>query len=136
MVQITNRNQDVAVFYPSDSLLLRMVEWLRGTDSFSLRLVTSPQPACIQHVLGATTIAVVDATGQAANATAALEQCIAAIGPEKTAIYTELMHEGLEVFARTRKVQLLLGPLNSWEWSGFTEWLEREETVPHWSQSA
>lgn len=129
MVNVARIGLDVSVFFPSTSLLLQMAGWLRESYPFYYRLIAARQPMFIKDALSSSASVIIDATERPDDATAVLELSVGQIGPHKTIVYTERMHEGLEVFARTRGVQLLLGPMGEGEWRGFFESLDRAKVT-------
>ena len=61
----------------------------------------------------------VDASDDHAQAIELFSQSVARLGSRRVAVYTERMHEGLELFVRTQGAWLLLGPLSEQQWEGF-----------------
>jgi hypothetical protein len=59
---------------------------------------------------------VIDATEDHAQAADAFFQIYKALGSESMAVYTEIIHEGLEVLVRRLGVSLFLGPMAVSEW--------------------
>ena len=64
-------------------------------------------------------VALIDATDDHAQAADAFSQAVGHVGAGATAMYSERMHEGLEMFVRSRGALLLLGPLSEAEWDAF-----------------
>jgi len=61
----------------------------------------------------------VDASEDHAQAIELFSQSVVTLGPRHVAVYTERIHEGLELFVRTQGAWLLLGPLSNWQWEEF-----------------
>jgi len=112
------------LFYPSGLLLAAAARWLEANPSFCVRLIASNQAVAVQDALRGSGAAVIDATRRPEDACAALVHSSERIGPDRTLLYTERMHAGLELFSRTRGVQLVLGPMDSAETAGLGDWLE------------
>jgi hypothetical protein len=62
---------------------------------------------------------VIDATDDPAQASDAYFQIYKALGPESMTVYTNFVHEGLELLVRRLGVTLLLGPMSIFEWDDF-----------------
>ncbi len=118
---IIHRHGDVVLFYAEESLLYQVAAWVRGEGRMSLRLVSSRDPVIVAQSLQDAVVAIIDATRRPGEAMAALERCLRRLGARQTAIYSEQMHHGLELFARVRSVQLLMGPMSPPEWDAFFE---------------
>jgi hypothetical protein len=65
------------------------------------------------------TLAIIDASEDHAQAIDAFSQSVARLGAYKTVVYTEKMHEGLELFVRFQGSLLLYGPLSQVQWEDF-----------------
>ena len=116
---LIHRHGEVVLFYAEESLLFQVAGWARSEGRFSLRLVASRDPVIIGHALDDAVVAVVDATRQPGEALAVLERAIGRLGPRRIAVYSEAMHDGLEIFVRVRGVTLLVGPMGPPEWEAF-----------------
>ena len=78
----------------------------------------------------------VDASDDHAQAIELFSQAVARFGSRQVAVYTESMHQGLELFVRTQGAWLLLGPLDDRQWEEFFSSLlpgTRQEPVPRQS---
>jgi hypothetical protein len=122
---LINRYGEIVLFYAEESLLYQVAGWARSEGRFSMRLVSSRDPAVIAHALDDAVVAVIDATRQPGEAMAVLERALPRIGPRRVAVYSEQLHNGLEVFVRVRGVALLAGPMGQPEWEVFFEPLAR-----------
>jgi hypothetical protein len=61
----------------------------------------------------------VDASDDHAQAIELFSQSVTRLGSRHVAVYTERMHEELELFVRTQGAWLLLGPLDHEQWEEF-----------------
>ncbi len=66
-------------------------------------------------------LAVIDASLDPAQGTDAFLQSVSLLTPDAVAVYTEKMHDGLELLVRTFAAQFLLGPMSMEEWEEFLE---------------
>ena len=73
----------------------------------------------IRRSLNGADLVLVDASDDHAQAIELFSQSVARLGSRRVAVYTERMHEGLELFVRTQGAWLLLGPLNNQQWEEF-----------------
>jgi hypothetical protein len=124
MILCRNRGE-VVLFLAEESLLFQVATWVRSEGRFSLRLVTSPDPFTTARALDEAAIAIVDATREPGEAMGILERSLRRLGPGRLVVYSERMHEGLELFVRVRCVPLLLGPMSPPEWEAVFEPLAR-----------
>jgi hypothetical protein len=112
---------EVVLFLAEESLLFQVATWVRTERRYSLRLVSSCDPLATARALDEAVIAIVDATREPGEALAVLERSIRRLGPGRLAVYSERMHDGLELFVRVRGAPLLLGPMSPPEWEAFFE---------------
>ena len=75
----------------------------------------------IRALVAGTDVALIDATEDDAQAVDAFSQAAGQLGVKATAMYSECMHDGLEVFVRSHGAFMLMGPLEEAEWD---EWIE------------
>jgi len=122
---LINRNGEVVLFFAEESLLFQVASWVRNEGRFSMRLVSSRDPVVIARALDDAIVAILDATRQPGEAMAVLERALPRIGPRRIAVYSEQLHNGLEIFVRVRGVALLAGPMSPPEWEAFFESLSR-----------
>jgi hypothetical protein len=115
---------DVVLFSPSRSLLLQLAGCAGRHRDFALRLVYSQLPSMVGAALRAAAHSIIDATDQPDQAMATLSRAVEQFGRGRITVYTEIMHEGLEVFARSRGAPLLLGPMSQEEWARVLDELE------------
>lgn len=122
---LINRHGEVVLFFAEESLLFQVATWIRNEGRYSMRLVSSLDRAVIARAMDDALVAIVDATRQPGEAMAVLERALPRIGPRRIAVYSEQLHDGLEVFVRVRGVTLLAGPMSPPEWEAFFESLSR-----------
>jgi len=111
----------ITVFYPVNSLMHQVSHWAVRYPACDFTLSFAQSLHEIRSVLRRTAVTIVDATEDPARAMAAFAQAIAALEAECVAVYTEAMHEGLELFVRVRGVPLLLGPMSDAPWEAQLE---------------
>jgi hypothetical protein len=116
-----NSPADIVVFYPGDSLIEQLTSWSECHPDCNLAVSYAKSLLGIRRALGNADVALLDATAHPRQTMEAFSQAIARIGPNAMAVYTERMHEWLELAVRIRGVMLLLGPLSGPQWEGFFE---------------
>ena len=82
----------------------------------------------IRAVLDRSDVVVIDASEDGPQAADTFCLAASCLGARATAVYTEQMHEGLELLVRVRGSQLLLGPLDDAQWEGFSSGPIRTES--------
>ncbi len=115
---------EIVVFYPASALMLDLANWFGRHSRFNMRAVESHQVNNIRAASQRAALAIVDATEALNAAMTALGLCLENLPPEKIVVYTERMHDGLEIFVRSRRVLLMLGPASQTEWEAFLAPLE------------
>jgi hypothetical protein len=127
---------EVLLLYPGEHLESLARRWLRAHRECRLRVSGARSLPAIRRALEGATAVIVDATDDHAQAVDALLQAVARRGSKAVAVYTERMHDGLELFVRMQGALLLLGPINDREWDGFCRprvqeaLAERAATIP------
>jgi hypothetical protein len=109
----------IAVCYPSESLSRQVASWARRHEDCAIEPVFRRSAAAIRQSLRGAELVLVDATDDHAQAIDLFTQSIARLGSRRVAVYTERMHEGLELFVRAQGAWLLLGPLDDGPWEDF-----------------
>ena len=115
----------IAVFYPNNSLMHQVSEFAGEDANCKFRFVFPVSVGQIREALGPQTVSIVDATEDPARAATVLIHTLAEAEPGSAAVYTETMHNGLELFVRSRGALLLLGPLDNSSWKGLIETMTR-----------
>ena len=111
--------QSIAVYYPTESLSRQVATWASKHADCGIEPVFGRSALEIRRSLDGADRVLVDASDDHAQAIDLFSQAVARFGSRHVAVYTETMHEGLELFVRTQGVWLLLGPLNDWQWEEF-----------------
>jgi hypothetical protein len=106
----------IAVFYPGNLLMHQVSDWAIHYPAHDFVFCFPRTAAEVRRVLRQSAIAIVDATDDPAQAMAAIAQATDLLERERVAVYTESIHEGLELFVRARGVLLLLGPMGNAPW--------------------
>ena len=109
------------LFYPGFLLAGQIHDWAeqhggcRATISFERTL-----PG-IRRWARRAALAIIDASSDPAQGTDAFLQSVSMLTSDAVAVYTEKMHDGLELLVRTFGAPLLLGPMSVNEWEEFLE---------------
>ncbi len=109
----------IAICYPTASLSRQVALWARTHEDCEIEPVFDRSVLEIRRSLSGVDRVLVDASRDHAQAIQLFSQSIVGLGSRHVAVYTERMHEGLELFVRTQGAWLLLGPLNNWQWEEF-----------------
>ena len=115
----------VALFYPGNSLMHQVSNWAGEHPACQFQLHFPESLREIGTLLRGSTISIVDVTEDPVQASPVFLQLMAESQPGSVAVYTETMHEGLELFVRTRGALLLLGPMSDAAWEGLFEAMRR-----------
>ena len=107
---------EIAVFYPGNSLMHQVSNWAIRHPAYDFALSFAQSLHEIRSVLRCTAITIVDATEDPLRAMAAFTQALTTLEADRVAVYTEMMHEGLELFVRARGASLLFGPMSDAPW--------------------
>ena len=91
----------------------------RGRDDCRVEAVFGRSATAIGRSLRGADLALVDASEDHAQAIDLFSEAVARLGPRRVSIYSERMHDGLELFVRTQGAWLLLGPLASEPWEDY-----------------
>jgi hypothetical protein len=114
-------NTDVVLLYPEESLTDQIRRWIMKDPRRRVEVSYERSLPGIRRLLRQARMALVDATEDPSQATDAFLQAIAALGVDAVAMYTEIMHDGLEVFVRSQGSLFFLGPLFDTDWASFFE---------------
>jgi hypothetical protein len=110
----------MVLFYPRPSLSGQLQAWSNQCGG-RMRISFERSLAEIRRQICRVDFALIDATEDFAQASDAFFQIHKALGPKSMAVYTDIVHEGLELLVRRLGVTLLLGPMNGSEWDNFFE---------------
>jgi hypothetical protein len=108
----------IVIFYPGRSLAGQMEAWSERHGGQQLQVSRERSLAGIRRRIRRVDFVVIDATDDPAQASDAFFQIYKALGSESMAVYTEVIHDGLEILVRRLGVSLLLGPMAVFEWDG------------------
>ena len=111
----------IAVLYPSRSLAEQVADQAAQWGAYRFRLLDEESVNSIRADLRGAAVVVVDATEDPARAVAAVEAATSAAQTPVVAVYSETMHEGLELSVRSRGALLLPGPVDAGQWEGVFE---------------
>src|ERR1039458_3313933 len=92
----------IAVCYPTESLSRQVALWARSREDCGIEPVFGRSALEIRRSLRGADMVLVDASDDHAQAIELFSQSVAGLGPRRVAVYTEKMHEGLELFVRTQ----------------------------------
>jgi hypothetical protein len=119
MISFWQDGLETVLFYPGQSLLEQVTEWMRRHRDVSLRLVTSRGIDAVREPVKGASMVVIDATEHPDMAGGALPRVLKMVPIRQAAVYTERTNHGLEIFVRMRGVMFLLGPMTRLEWEAF-----------------
>jgi hypothetical protein len=121
MPQADRAARKVVLFYPSDSLARQVMAWAGRRAEYAVQSAFVRSFPGMRKAIGRADAVLVDATNDYPQAIDAFSQALGQLGAAATAVYTEQVHEGLELFVRLHGSLLLLGPLSEEQWEGFFE---------------
>ncbi len=127
---------EIALFYACDSLARQITKWANKRSGCTVNCSFARLLPDIRAVLERADVALIDATEDHAQAADAFSEAAGRLGAGAAAMYTECMHDGLELFVRSRGAQLLLGPLTDVEWDGFFSRTLRDGQRRSWGKVA
>jgi hypothetical protein len=111
------QRNELLLLYPTPALTGQVGLWVGRDARWSLRTCEAGGPAEIRRAAGEAGLVLIDATDRPALAASALSHVLTVRRP--VAVYTEIVHEGLELYVRVRGVLLLLGPMPPASWRSF-----------------
>jgi len=109
----------IAVCYPTESLSRQLALWASRRGGYRVEPVFDRSATEVRRWLSDAELVLVDATDDHAQAIESFSQSVAGLGARRVAVYTERMHEGLELLVRKQGTWSLLGPLEQWQWEDF-----------------
>jgi hypothetical protein len=116
MTKIEAVVHSIAICYPTESLYRQVARWARKHEEFGIESIFDRAVLKVRRLLNGAEVVLVDASDDHAQAMELFSQSLARLGVRRVAVYTERMHEGLELFVRTQGAWLLLGPLQETQW--------------------
>ena len=90
--------------------------WAVVCPAYDFRLSFTRSTQAIRNVSEEVSMAIIDATEKPAAALSAFDLMADDERADSTVVYTEVMHEGLELAVRSRGSLLLLGPMDDATW--------------------
>ena len=109
----------ILVFYPSRSLAGQLQACSDQCGGRRMEVSLERSLAGIRRQIRCVDFVLIDATEDPAQASDAYFQIYKTLGPESMSVYTDIIHEGLEMLVRRLGVTLLLGPMSVFEWDNF-----------------
>jgi hypothetical protein len=109
----------IAIGYPTESLSRQLALWARKREDCEIEPVFGRSALEIRRSLHGADAVLIDASDDHAQAIELFSKSVVRLGSRRVAVYTERMHEGLELFVRTQGAWLLLGPLSERQWEEF-----------------
>jgi hypothetical protein len=109
------------LFYPGRLLISQIRDWADRRGGCRYALSFDRAIPIIRKRLRRAELAVIDATEDPAQASDAFLQAVGILGAEAVAVYTERMHDDLELLVRMMRAPLLLGPMSMEEWEEYLD---------------
>ncbi len=119
MAGVNGARADLLLAWPTDSLVRQLEGWQRNHPHVAVRR-TAPGGEAVGDLMDAD-LTIIDATDRPREALETLARVHGGSDRLDVAVYSERMHEGLEVFVRQRGILLLLGPMEQHEWDALFE---------------
>jgi len=110
---------DVLLLYPGESLRRQISCWALRHPGRNVAASFERSLPEIRKLLRRAGAVMIDATADDAQAIDAYLQSVMRLGADAVAVYTENMHDGLELFVRRHGSLVLLGPLFGEQWTDF-----------------
>lgn len=107
---------DVLLLYPGESLTSQGDFWASRHPSRNVASSFERSLPELRRLLHGASAVIIDATDDHAQAIDAFLQAIKQLGPGAVTVYTEIMHDGLELFVRTHGSLVMLGPSFDGHW--------------------
>ena len=104
--------------YPNNALMHQVSGFSGKLSAYDFTPTSTESLSEVRDALRHATMAVVDATEDPARAVAGFSLAIIELPSGCVAVYTETVHQGLELFVRARGVPLFLGPMSDAQWEG------------------
>lgn len=111
----------IMLFYPGRLLRSQIFDWAEQHGGCRAAVSFERSLPGIRKWLRRAALAVIDATEDPAQAADAFLQSVGALRADSVAVYTEKMHDGLELLVRMLGAPLLLGPMSTEEWEEYLE---------------
>lgn len=108
---------------PGASLLSQLKEYAAAHGTIEVGLLTPDHSSAVVRAVRKAHCVILDATEDPETAGKVLRILAGRSEAHKTAVYTETLHPGLELFVRLRGALLAVGPLSTIEWTELIEGL-------------
>jgi hypothetical protein len=118
---LINSTSGIVLFYPNRLLTNQVFDWADRHGGCKTSVAFERTLPGIRKCLRRCELAVINATDDPSQASDAFLQAVSILKCDSVAVYTEKMHEGLELFVRTLGAPLLLGPMNFEEVEDYLE---------------
>lgn len=118
---------DVLLFYPGESLGDQLGLWTARHPDRQVETSFERSLPEIRKLLRNAGIALIDATENPSQATDAFLQAVTQLGANVVTMYTEKMHDDLEMFVRMHGSLFILGPLFEQQWDDLIKRLLRSK---------
>jgi hypothetical protein len=112
---------DVLLLYPGESLSDQLGIWARRYSDRHVETSFERSLPEIRRLLRRAGTVVIDASEDPSQATDAFLQAVTQLGASAVTMYTERMHDDLEMFVRLRGSLFILGPLFEQQWDELLE---------------
>jgi hypothetical protein len=112
------------MFLATESLVLQLMRSCGPHRAPVLRVVRSRHPGVVGHAMVSAAFSIIDATEDPREALAILEEGIDRGRRARIAVYTEIIHEGLEIPVRSLGAALWLGPCSESDWESILDGIE------------
>lgn len=121
---------DILLLFPGESLLGQISLWSRRHPERQVQASFERSLPEIRSLLRHAGASLVDATEDPGMATDAFLQAVTRLGADAVTMYTEVMHDDLELFVRVRGSLFLQGPLFDEQWEEYFDRLLRNKWAP------
>jgi hypothetical protein len=111
----------IVLFYPGSLLSGQIHDWAEQHGGCRAAVSFERTLPGIRRWARRAALAIIDASSDPAQGTDAFLQSVSTLTSEAVAVYTEKMHDGLELLVRSFGAPLLLGPMSMGEWEEFLE---------------
>ena len=111
----------IVLFYPGSLLAGQIHDWAEQHGGCRATVTFERSLPGIRRWARRAALAIIDASSDPAQGTDAFLQSVSMLTSDAVAVYTEKIHDGLELLVRTFGAPLLLGPMRMEEWEEFLE---------------
>jgi hypothetical protein len=111
----------IVLFYPSRLLAVQIRDWAEQHGGCRAAVSFERSLPSIRKCVRRAALAVIDASEDPAQATDAFLQSVGVLKSDAVVVYTEKVHDGLEMLVRMLGAPLLLGPMSMEEWEEYLE---------------